>query len=55
MKTKCGIWKSMDDRFTRKLLNLKFMMSHEFRYTCDTGEKGKIREECRDEKLSCQV
>jgi hypothetical protein len=29
----------VDDRFTRKFLNLKFMMSHEFLYTCDTGER----------------
>ena len=39
MRTKCGIWKSAGDRFTRKLLNLKFMMSHEFMYTCDTCER----------------
>jgi hypothetical protein len=39
MRTKCGIWKSAGDRFTRKFLNLKFMMSHEFLYTYDTGER----------------
>jgi hypothetical protein len=39
MKTKCGIWKSLGDRFTRKILNLKFMMSHEFLYTFDTGKR----------------
>jgi hypothetical protein len=40
MKTKYGIWKSVGDRFTRKFLNLKFMMmSHEFLYACDASEK----------------
>jgi hypothetical protein len=39
----------------KKILNLKFMMSHEFLYTCDTGKKGKICEESRDEKLSSRV
>jgi hypothetical protein len=40
MKTNYEIWKSVGDRFTRKFLNLKFMMmSHEFLYACDMGEK----------------
>ena len=39
MRIECEIWKFEGDRFTRKFLNLKFMMSHEFLYACDTGER----------------
>ena len=40
MKTNYEIWKYVGDRFTRKFLNLKFMMmSHEFMYTYDTCER----------------
>jgi hypothetical protein len=39
-ENKYGTGKSVGDRFAMKILNLKFMMmSHEFLYACDTGEK----------------